>query len=143
MEDQRPTYDKANSILEIRRDRHDDPAVFGRLAKFAARLNPAEKDYRSRIIQQACDHLLRPQTENGRPLFYLRDHIVEEIRRVADAELGRYLYYRYRYDIFPQTRELDDFPPCLQIEPTSICNYRCVFCYQTDSDFTTAAVGHM
>ncbi len=62
---------------------------------------------------------------------------------VADDELGRYLFYRYRYDVFPVTHEVDRFPPCLQVEPTSICNYRCVFCYQTDPELTSPRNGQM
>ena len=144
MEDLNSTYNKANSILEIRRNRADDGAVFKRLAQFAEQtLEISGNDYRSRIIKEACHQLLRARNVEGRPSFFLRDHIVEEIKRITDTELGRYLYYRYRYDIFPQTRELDDFPPCLQIEPSSICNYRCVFCYQTDAEFTHAQNGHM
>jgi radical SAM protein with 4Fe4S-binding SPASM domain len=69
--------------------------------------------------------------------------VVEDIKQLSDTQLSRYLFYRYRYDVFPQTKQLDDFPPCLQIEPTSICNYRCVFCYQTDSEFTLPRNGHM
>ncbi len=45
--------------------------------------------------------------------------------------------------MFPQRLELDDFPPCLQIEPTSICNYRCLFCYQVDEEFTRKSNGMM
>ena len=36
--------------------------------------------------------------------------------------------------IYPQTRTLDNFPPYLQIEPTSICNFRCVFCFLFSND---------
>ena len=28
------------------------------------------------------------------------------------------------------------YPPCVQIEPTSVCNYRCVMCYQADKTFS-------
>ena len=133
------TYDKANSLLEIRRNRTDDEAVFDRIRRFAAGQKAINNDYKRRIIRQACDQLLGAPEANGSS-FFLRDHIVEELKRISDAELGRYLYYRYRYDIFPKTRELDDFPPCLQIEPSSVCNYRCVFCYQTDTEFTQAAL---
>ncbi len=143
MEDQNLTYDKSNSILEIRRNRADDPGVFERIRGFAAQLRPpVENDDRGRIVKEACTQLLG-ENPAGRPSFFLRDHIVEELKRITDAELDRYLFYRYRYDIFPQTKELDDFPPCLQIEPSSVCNYRCVFCYQTDTDFTHAPNGHM
>ena len=50
-------------------------------------------------------------------------------------KVPQYLYHRYRYEIFSQKKILDNYPPYLQIEPTSICNYRCVFCYQTDNVF--------
>ncbi len=73
----------------------------------------------------------------------LTPNVVEEINRLDDADLPRYLIHRYRYEIFPQTRTLDKFPPYLNIEPSSICNYRCVFCYQTDKKFTDRKSGHM
>ena len=53
------------------------------------------------------------------------------------------LIHRYRYEIYPQLKVKDDYPPYLQIEPTSICNYRCVFCYQTDNTFNKRSQGHM
>ena len=61
-------------------------------------------------------------------------------------KVPQYLYHRYRYEIFPQKKILDNYPPYLQIEPTSICNYRCVFCYQTDNVFNKKSnnfMGHM
>ena len=61
--------------------------------------------------------------------FFLRPHVIEEIARLSDEDLPRYLVHRYRYDVFPTTKELDAYPPCVQIEPTSICNFRCVFCF--------------
>ena len=74
--------------------------------------------------------------------FYLRPHVIEEISRLTDEELPRYLVHRFRYDVFPVTKELDDFPPCVKIEPTSICNFRCVFCFQTDPLLTLRKHGH-
>jgi len=144
MKHQTPTYDKANSILEIRRSRAEDQGVLERIATFAAAHSGLpQSDYRNRIIHQACTELLAANGSTGKRSFFLREHVIEEIKGLAAEELGRYLFYRYRYDVFPQTKELDDFPPCLQIEPSSICNYRCVFCFQTDSGFTRAANGHM
>ena len=75
--------------------------------------------------------------------MHLRDYVIQEIMRISNEDLRRYLFYRYRYEIFPQIRFADNFPPCLQIEPSSVCNYRCVFCYQTDKDFTKKSNGHM
>jgi wyosine [tRNA(Phe)-imidazoG37] synthetase (radical SAM superfamily) len=60
---------------------------------------------------------------------------------VSDAMLPRYLFYRYRYDVFPVEYRVDAFPPCVQIEVTSFCNFRCVFCYQKNSDFRRKSNG--
>ena len=75
--------------------------------------------------------------------FKLHPNTIEEIARISDDQMGRYLFYRYRYEIYPDEHEVDEYPPCLQIEPTSICNYRCVFCYQTESSFNDPKQGHM
>jgi radical SAM protein with 4Fe4S-binding SPASM domain len=75
--------------------------------------------------------------------FTLHSYNIEEISRLANEDLLRYLFYRYRYDTFPQRQQLDAFPPCLQIEPTSVCNYRCVFCYQVDPSFNKKRYGMM
>ena len=45
--------------------------------------------------------------------------------------------------VFPNTKEIDDHPPCLQIEPSSVCNFRCVFCFETDKSFTNKKNGFM
>ena len=75
--------------------------------------------------------------------FCITPFIADEMRVLADCHLPDYLYHRYRYDVFPRSQELDDYPPYLQIEPTSICNYRCVFCYQTDEQFSSKKSGFM
>lgn len=62
--------------------------------------------------------------------------VAMERARLTEPERVRYDEYRLRYDNNPHDYALNDFPPCLQIEPTSICNYRCVFCYQTDAAWT-------
>src|SRR5207247_7045086 len=58
-------------------------------------------------------------------------------------ERTRYMKYRQRYEMNPIGHIVDDFPPCIQIEPTSICNYRCPFCFQTDPAFTKRGTAHM
>lgn len=69
--------------------------------------------------------------------------IADELSKISDEYVFRYLVHRYRYDVYPQRRQLDDCPPYLQIEPSSICNFRCVFCYQTDNNFAQKSSGHM
>lgn len=76
-------------------------------------------------------------------MFEITPFIADEMRLLDDKDLPRYLYHRYRYDVFPKLSELDDYPPYLQIEPTSICNYRCVFCFQIDNNFSKRKSDHM
>src|SRR5690242_14942844 len=97
---------------------------------------------RRAVLTRACAALL-DEADSHAPEFRLRPHIISELERISEEDLPRYLFYRYRYDVFPLRHELDDYPPCVQIEPTSICNYRCVFCYQTDRAFTQGRSGHM
>ena len=47
-----------------------------------------------------------------------------------------YLVHRYKFRLFPNLQKVADFPPHLLIEPTSICNLRCVMCFQVDETFT-------
>lgn len=125
------TYKKHNSFVEIRQKRPLADAR-PRLEKVLALkgdlgLDPAKAG----IVRQACRELR------------LHANVQEELARLEDAELPRYLHYRFRYEAFPERKLLDAYPPCLQIEPTSVCNFRCVFCYQTDADFTHKKNGHM
>ena len=59
--------------------------------------------------------------------FKLSKHVIEEIKRLEEKKIPLYLVHRYRYEVYPEKLILDDYPPYLQIEPSSICNYRCVF----------------
>ena len=66
-----------------------------------------------------------------------------EAQDLSEAEFLEYILYRYKYNVFPKLKILDDYPPCVQIEPTSICNFRCVMCYQIDKSFSNKSGGHM
>jgi radical SAM protein with 4Fe4S-binding SPASM domain len=136
-------FDKANSFAGILVKEHEYSDIHHRVRQLLARLDSAAlSDYRVQIIRRAGRDLLGESAESERH-FSLRRHVIEELERVPDSAMPRYLFYRYRYDVFPSQQIVDDFPPCLQIEPTSICNYRCVFCYQIDAEFTHRANGHM
>jgi len=136
-------YNKADSIVELSGTRGDASVQAARVAALAARLDTLTLDsYRRTILERAC-RAIAGAAQAGEPAFGLKKQVVEELERVSDADLPRYLHYRYRYEVFPVSREIDDFPPCVQIEPTSICNYRCVFCYQTDRNLTQGRNGHM
>ena len=69
--------------------------------------------------------------------------VAQERARLMPTEQVRFDAYRKRYDDNPRDKTLDGFPPQLQIEPTSICNYRCTFCFQTNTDWSSAKSGDM
>lgn len=98
-------------------------------------------DYRQSVLLDACRGLLEGAGESD-TVFWLRPHIIKEIERVSEGDMADYLFYRYRYDVFPAQKKTDAFPPCVQVEPTSVCNYRCVFCYQVDQSLHDRSAGH-
>ena len=75
--------------------------------------------------------------------FYLKPNVIDELKIIKEEKIIEYLVSRYKYEIFPKKKIVDDFPPVLQIEPSSICNYRCVFCFETDKTFTNKKNGFM
>ena len=140
-----PLYKKADSLIELR---SDDPDLRSALARLSGRrdailASAADASGRAILAQALADLLHGPRPTPDPTRFALRPHVLAELQRITDAELARYLVYRYRYDVFPHTHVVDAFPPCLQVEPTSICNYRCVFCYQTDPQLTSPKNGQM
>lgn len=96
------------------------------------------------LVRQACGEALgTTAAPKGQAPFSLTPNVLEELSRLSDADLPRYLFYRFRYEAFPARKMLDAYPPLVQIEPTSACNFRCVFCYQTEKAFTRKSNGHM
>ena len=70
-----------------------------------------------------------------------------ELKSEADIALLE-LISRYYYDTStntPSDPSIESFayPPLLQIEISSRCNYRCIFCYQTDDTFSNKNSEHM
>ena len=135
-------YRKADSFESVVGD-FSVEAVVGRVGALQGAL-PALSlgPQMTAILERAFADLDVAPADRVAGTFYLRPHVIEEIARIADDDLPRYLFHRYRYDVFPTTKELDAYPPCVQIEPTSICNFRCVFCFQTDPLLTLRKHGH-
>ena len=144
MRDSKSIYQKQNSFSEIR---HSKPLrdVLPRIKKLRENLGPTKLNNNQKVnLKAALDEIFEESNlENNVSPFTLHSFNIAEIEQLTDEELPRFLLYRYRYDIFPQRLKLDDFPPCLQIEPASICNYRCLFCYQIDEEFTKKSNGMM
>ena len=144
--DTRPVYQKQNSFFDIRHNQKNTLA--GTLARIAAtrgkgdligKMSKAHKQ----VFNQVCNDFLDSDSLNDPSLFSLSPSVIEEIASYSDSDLPRYLVHRYRYEVFPQLKILDEYPPYLQIEPSSICNYRCVFCFETDTTFTDKTNGFM
>ena len=94
------------------------------------------------VLSMVVEALQSDSPDNG-GTFSITPFVADEMHLLSDDEIPYYLYHRFRYDQFPLRRELDDYPPYLQIEPSSICNYRCLFCYQTDASFSNNKSKHM
>lgn len=105
-------------------------------------LESLSKNYQ-KLLDKALIDLSNEEKKIEEPIFKLTENVLAEISSLPDKFLLKYIVHRYRYEIFPKTKTLDDYPPCLQIEPSSICNFRCVFCFETDESFTNKKNGHM
>lgn len=104
-------------------------------------LNPSDQALIKRIqvsYQRKCAGEI-PEAND----FTLNNHELQEFRLIDPAETVRYLTYRYKYNKFPELKVIRNYPPCLQIEPTSICNFRCIMCYQIDETFSRKSSGFM
>ena len=138
-------YVKFNSFIGLRIKKDDN------LNNFLDDLNLCINDKKNlfnlnknsqKIIEFIKQDLFKSGTKD-KPRFILTPNVVKEILTLNTVDIPRYLVHRYRYEIYPQLKIFDDFPPYLQIEPTSICNYRCVFCFQTDNKFNKRSSGFM
>lgn len=67
--------------------------------------------------------------------FFLSRQEIDWLIKSADSDVVDYLIYRYKFRTWPRKRILSEFPIHLLIEPTSICNIRCVMCFQVDKSF--------
>ena len=96
-----------------------------------------------KILDRALSDLTEKKEKVEKIRFKLSENVLSEINTLSEDSLLKYIVHRYRYEMFPQIKETDDFPPYLQIEPSSICNFRCVFCFETDTSFTNKKNGFM
>ena len=141
------TYNKHNSFFSfssINKEFNDD--------KITKKINTLYKNKIGLDKININDHLILDKTvqdlnlnseQKKKSNFTLSKNVIDEILSLNENEILRYLVFRYKYEIFPLVKKLDKYPPYLQIEPSSICNYRCVFCFETDKTFTNKKNGFM
>jgi len=133
-------YVKADSILELKGLAEKKQKVEKTIFSLFTDIDLSS----DKNLSSIKNHLSTKNTENlSHDSFRLRPHVVEEMYRLDKSEYIRYLKYRYKYEIYPIKNIVDTYPPLVQIEPASICNYRCLFCYQTDKRLSDKRNGHM
>ncbi len=138
-------YKKHNSFYSFNKnEKKDKSAIIKKILEEKKKLNiynslsvPHQK-----LLETAVKDLLNPN-QTGDDVFKLSENVIAEIENIDDKKILNYIVHRYRYEIFPKKKIIDEFPPCLQIEPSSICNYRCIFCFETDKSFTSKKNGFM
>ena len=75
--------------------------------------------------------------------FILTKNEINEFLSLEKKNILRYVIYRYKYIQYPKLKILEEYPPNIQIEPTSLCNLRCIMCYQSDKSFSSKSAGFM
>jgi radical SAM protein with 4Fe4S-binding SPASM domain len=139
-------YKKHDSFFALKHRKNKKiNSTLNRIVKVSKDISTIEKlsSESQKVFKQVTTDLLDDVKTHSNNKFNLKSNVIAEIDTITDSNLPRYLVHRYRYEIFPQTKTIDNFPPYLQIEPTSICNYRCVFCFETDETFTNKKNGYM
>ena len=75
--------------------------------------------------------------------FVFSGHELNEVKNKSQTDIIRYIVYRYKFNIFPIIKKIQDYPPVMQLELSSVCNLRCVMCYQHDKSFSSNSKGFM
>ena len=135
------SYEKKNSYDEVYISHGEtSPAAQTKRAQRILRSFSSPEAWRS-VLNQVFDDLSgNTSVDTG---FRLTPFVADEMRLIPDEKITKYLFHRYRYEKYPQQKRLDGFPPYVQIEPSSICNFRCVFCYQINTEFSRKGSEHM
>tara|TARA_Y100000816_G_C26107798_1_gene589389 strand:+ start:5544 stop:6674 length:1131 start_codon:yes stop_codon:yes gene_type:complete len=133
-------YKKKNSFLELSHKNNISPNfALDKIDKIDISNSRKFNDNQKKIFLTVKEELKKGNASE----FSLTSNILDELNITDEEDWAKYLIHRYRYEVYPDKKILDDFPPYLQIEPSSICNYRCVFCFETDKTFTNKKNGFM
>ena len=137
-------YKKKNSFLEKSFSNSIDEKFVNKIQtlraneKYVKILSKYKLNIIDKAIKDCVNQFLNKETE-----FNIKNNSLAEINSLSDDKVLDYLFHRYRYEIYPDKKLIDDYPPLVQIEPSSICNYRCVFCFMTDAKFSDKKSPHM
>jgi uncharacterized Fe-S cluster-containing radical SAM superfamily protein len=120
------------TIVEHERSKTSDPCAreeYGLVLAYLA--DPEEHDSEGRDLKFSKKSFSRTELRTA--------------RSYEERLIPHYLRYRVRFDRYPRNYVEAQFPIVLAIEPTSICNLRCIMCFQSDRNFSEnkAFMGHM
>ncbi len=69
--------------------------------------------------------------------FYITTQEINWLLKNKKKDWLKYLIYRYNFKILPLKKIVTDFPQYVLIEPVSLCNLRCIMCFQVDKSFSS------
>jgi organic radical activating enzyme len=81
-------------------------------------------------------HIISRLTEDGNMPFPWTQQEANYISHNSQDKWVEYFIYRYKFFNYPRNKTLPNFPIYMLIEPMSVCNLRCVMCFQVDKSFT-------
>jgi sulfatase maturation enzyme AslB (radical SAM superfamily) len=139
-------YVKHNSFINLNiSNSNEEQELISKKIKLSLESEKKEKKlstYKNQVLDKVFYDLFTVEKKTNET-FKLTPNVIAEIQTLDNEQIPKYLFHRYRYEIYPKLNKVDDYPPYLQIEPSSICNYRCVFCFETDKSFTSKKGGYM
>lgn len=107
-----------------------------RLACESPRPSPEHQSVLGGLRQDLATVEFSSEIDPHRPHFVLTPQELNWLDRHEQNDWLDYLISRYKMKIYPVQKKLTAFPPHLLIEPTSVCNIRCVMCFQVDEAFS-------
>ncbi|MBI2082668.1 MAG: radical SAM protein [Deltaproteobacteria bacterium] len=141
-------YAKKHTFSCARYQQESHGPLLSRLQRIVAQAlaQRTERDYKCTLeeLEEIAKYLKRIDPSNNhegrspldKPTTFSSTEILNAGQYDSDFDVLRYLVYRYKFKNYPRERKLNSFPIVLAVEPTSICNLRCVMCFQADETFT-------
>ena len=106
-------YEKHDSFFTLKHKKNQkNSQIIDRIIRISKNTSIVEN--LSLAHQKLLTNVTRDLSNNGQSTsktkFNLKSNVIAEINTIADSDLPRYLVHRYRYEIFPQTKIIDNFP---------------------------------
>ncbi len=106
-------------------------------AKNDKNLNTADRKILPELIKNLSDKFYLDFIDLDFKSFSITPHEYDWLKANSVSDWTKYLIYRYKFKIYPTKKILSNFPVHLCIEPTSLCNLRCIMCFQLDKTFSS------